>query len=76
MYLVYENDDYGRPIKNILLVREASSEKEAREKASIALDNPEIVNTGFYGAKSISDKDIEEARHQLKSALEFYDRIL
>lgn len=73
LYLITETDDYGRPQINILLV-EAQSPDEARERASEALNNPEIVTTSWYRADPITEQEIEKQKYSLRSQLEFFER--
>lgn len=75
MYIVTRIDDYGRDVENMLLVN-ADSKQEARAKASIALNIPEISTTGFFSAEKINITEIEARRYKLNSQLEFYSRVI
>lgn len=76
MWIVTECDDYGRPIKNLIIIREATDAKDARQQAANALGKPGIVNTGWYDAEPISHIEIEDMKFKLQSELEFFNRIV
>ena len=68
LFRVYNTDDYGR--ETILLgIFQATSEKEAREKAAEKFNNREIVTTGFYDASEVSDEELEKEKKKLQIEL-------
>ena len=78
IYKVYENDDYGTPIRTLGYVKAESSEK-ARELMSIKIYGSvesSIVKTGYYGAKSMTDKEYAKAYCEAQTELQKFDRNL
>tara|TARA_R110000737_G_scaffold90497_1_gene122815 strand:- start:118 stop:444 length:327 start_codon:yes stop_codon:yes gene_type:complete len=74
IYKVYENDDYGRPTRLIQFV-EAVSQSHARLKVAVAEKSSEIYTLGYYGAKVISQQEIDEKKAELQSELDMYSKI-
>lgn len=57
LFRVYERNDYGKPIR-YLGVFKADDEMDARMIASEFYQNKEILTTGFYGAKEITNEQL------------------
>ena len=66
MFRIYQADDYGRPVYFIGDIFKASDEKEARAKAAEYYNNEEIASTGFYGAKQVTQDELDERVKNLK----------
>ena len=64
-YKVYENDDNGFELREIMIVR-AVNVFHARLKAAIKRKNIEIATIGYYGAKKV---DIEKEISQLEEII-------
>lgn len=74
-FIVFENDDYGRPTKYMGIFI-ASSVKEARELASKHYNDNEIINTGFYNAKEITDEEIKKETEELQKLIQSKTKVL
>lgn len=58
-FRIYQADDYGRPVYYFGIFK-ASDEKEARAKAAEYYNNEDIASTGFYGAKEVTQAEIND----------------
>lgn len=57
LYRVFEADDFGKPTKYWGVFR-ATDTNEARDLASRYYNNPEIITTGFYSAREVTQGDL------------------
>jgi hypothetical protein len=66
-YNVYNADDYGKNIGDIMVVK-AVNNQHAKLKVATIKNNLEIFSTGFYLAKKVDlDKEILDTENQIKS---------
>ena len=68
-FKVFETDDYGKP-KYYLGVFTGESKLEAKQKAAIHYDNPEIVSTGFYDTEESTLEILNKKYYSRKRILE------
>ena len=76
MFRIYLADDYGRPVYFIGDIFKARDEKEARAKAAYYYNNKEIASTGFYGAKQVTQDELDERVKYLQNEIKELRTIL
>ena len=76
MFRIYQADDYGRPVYFIGDIFKASDEKEARAKAAEYYNNEEIASTRFYGAKQVTQDELDERVKNLQNEIQELRTIL
>ena len=76
MFRIYLADDYGRPVYFIGDIFKASDEKEARAKAAKYYNNKDIASTGFYGAKQVTQDELDERVKYLQNEIQELRTIL
>ena len=78
IYKVYENDEDGRLVHILGFIR-ANSEGEAREEMSLKLygtKDTSLVNTGYYRAYPMPDREYRELYEKARKELAKFDRNL
>lgn len=75
LFRIYEIDDYGMPT-SYLGVFIANTKEDARKIASKYYKNKEIITTGFYKAKEITQKELDKEYEELMKEIKFKTKIL